>query len=77
MEIVEADWLAKKIKRQCQICNQLKPKYDIPVVDNLSPERLVLYTPPFFITSCNYFEPLQVKVGRKQTKNIMVSYLHA
>lgn len=34
---------------------------------NLPKERMAPYTPPFYYTSCDYFGPMTVKVGRNKT----------
>ncbi|KAJ8032342.1 hypothetical protein HOLleu_25848 [Holothuria leucospilota] len=34
---------------------------------NLPKERMAPYTPPFYYTSCDYFGPVTVKVGRNKT----------
>ncbi|KAJ8036637.1 hypothetical protein HOLleu_20672 [Holothuria leucospilota] len=67
--------LAKTVKYRCVTCKVLARKAESQVMASLPKERLAPFTPPFFYTSCDYFGPLQVKVGRnKVTKHYGVIF---
>ncbi|KAJ8031913.1 hypothetical protein HOLleu_25277 [Holothuria leucospilota] len=67
--------LAKTVKYRCVTCKVLALKPESQVMASLPKERLAPFTPPFFYTSCDYFGPLQVKVGRnKVTKHYGVIF---
>ena len=73
--IVGAHRLAKKIKHQCVTCKKLNPKPEVPMMADLPSERLAPCTPPFHVTACDYFGPLQVKISRnKRAKNYGVLF---
>ena len=54
--ILRVNDLAKSVKFRCVFCREMAP-----------PLRLAPYTPPFHYTSCDYFGPYIVKIGRNKT----------
>ena len=68
--------LAKKIKFQCVYCRKMELKAETQVMADLPRLRLTPYTPPFYNSSCDYFGPYNVKIGRnKSTKNYGVIFI--
>ena len=65
--ILKAHKLAKTIKYRCVVCRKMEHKIETQIMADLPKQRLAPYTPPFYITSCDYFGPYQVKVGRNKT----------
>jgi hypothetical protein len=65
--IVRAHDLAKTIKSNCVTCRAANPKTETQIMANLPQQRLQPHSPPFHYTSCDYFGPLTVKVGRNKT----------
>ncbi|XP_028394872.1 uncharacterized protein LOC114519015 [Dendronephthya gigantea] len=65
--IIRAHDLAKAVKYKCVVCKAMEPKAESQFMANLPPQRLAPQSPPFHYTSCDYFGPLTVKVGRNKT----------
>ena len=65
--IIRAHDLAKTIKFRCVICREVAVKVETQVMADLPQNRLAPFTPPFHFTSCDYFGPYQVKIGRNKT----------
>jgi hypothetical protein len=65
--ISRAHDLAKTIKYNCVTCRKANPKTETQIMANLPQQRLKPHSPPFHYTSCDYFGPLTVKVGRNKT----------
>ena len=65
--IVGVHRLAKTVKHRCVVCRELEHKLESQVMSNLPRQRLAPFTPPFHNTACDYFGPMQVKVGRNKT----------
>lgn len=59
--------LAKSIKFQCVPCRKLAHKVSTQKMSDLPDERLKPFSPPFHYTSCDYFGPYAVKLGRNKT----------
>jgi hypothetical protein len=59
--------LAKSVKFKCVTCRELAKRVESQLMSNLPSERLTPFTPAFYITSCDYFGPYIVKVGRNKT----------
>lgn len=65
--ITRAHDLAKTVKSNCVTCLAANPKTETQIMANLPQQRLQPHPPPFYYTSCDYFGPLTVKVGRNKT----------
>ena len=65
--IIKGSNLAKIIKSRCTFCREMEAKVETQLMANLPSCRLQPYTPPFLYTSCDYFGPVKVKVGRNKT----------
>ena len=65
--IIRAHDLAKTIKFRCVVCREVAAKVETQVMADLPPNRLAPFTPPFHFTSCDYFGPYHVKIGRNKT----------
>ncbi|KAJ8022200.1 hypothetical protein HOLleu_39614 [Holothuria leucospilota] len=65
--IIGVQRLAKSIKYKCVTCRKMDHKVETQRMANLPKERMAPYTPPFYYTSCDYFGPMTVKVGRNKT----------
>ena len=65
--IIKGSYLAKIIKGRCTFCREMEAKVETQLMANLPSCRLQPYTPPFLYTSCDYFGPVKVKVGRNKT----------
>ena len=65
--IVRVHDLAKTIKSNCVTCRRANPMTETQVMANIPRQRLQPHYPPFHYTSCDYFGPLIVKVGRNKT----------
>ena len=65
--IIRAHDLAKTIKFRCVVCREVATKVETQVMADLPPNRLASFTPPFHFTSCDYFGPYHVKIGRNKT----------
>ncbi len=59
--------LAKLVKHKCVFCKEMQPKPETQVMSELPELRLSPYTPPFHFSSCDYFGPFKVKIGRNKT----------
>lgn len=64
--IFRAHVLAKKVKRECVFCKKMEHRVETQLMANLPEQRLAPYTPSFFHTSCDYFGPYRVKIGRNK-----------
>ena len=65
--ILRAHNLAKKVKHECVFCKRTEHKLETQLMADLPEKRLAPQTPPFNYTSCDYFGPYAVKVGRNKT----------
>ncbi|XP_063959312.1 uncharacterized protein LOC135154982 [Lytechinus pictus] len=65
--ILHGHKLAKTVKYRCTKCRVFQHKTETQQMSDLPKERLAPSTPPFHFTSCDYFGPLTVKVGRNKT----------
>ena len=65
--ILKAHGLAKSVKFRCVFCREMQAKAESQVMAELPVCRLAPFTPPFYYTSCDYFGPYHVKVGRNKT----------
>ena len=65
--ILRAHNLAKKVKHECVFCRMMEHKLESQLMGDLPKQRLTPQTPPFYYTSCDYFGPYLVKVGRNRT----------
>jgi hypothetical protein len=65
--ILRAHNLAKKVKHECVFCKRTEHKLETQLMADLPEKRLAPQTPPFYYTSCDYFGPYAVKVGRNKT----------
>ena len=65
--IIKGHNISKIVKRQCTFCREFEAKSETQFMANLPSYRLQPYSPPFLYTSCDYFGPLKVKIGRNKT----------
>lgn len=65
--IIKGSNVAKIVKHRCTFCREMEAKVETQLMANLPRCRLQPYTPPFLYTSCDYFGPVKVKVGRNIT----------
>ena len=79
------DWILKgnKLSKSvhviscCVLCREMAHKTEEQLMADLPDLRLAPHTPPFFYTSCDYFGPYNVKIGRtKQMKHYGVTCLN-
>ncbi|XP_054755267.1 uncharacterized protein LOC129261231 [Lytechinus pictus] len=66
--ILKAHNLAKTIKFRCTTCRTFEHKLESQEMAELPKERLRPHTPPFHYSSCEYFDPLIVKIRRNKTR---------
>lgn len=64
--ILQGHRLAKTVKHRCVKCRSAECKRETQKMADLPSSRLAPHTPPFYYTSCDYFGPFQVKVGRNK-----------
>ena len=64
--ILQAHRLAKTVKYRCVKCRAAEHRRETQMMANLPTSRVAPYTPPFHFTSCDYFGPYHVKVGRNK-----------
>ena len=73
--IIRAHDLAKSVKFRCVLCREIEAKTEKQLIADLPDLRLAPHTPPFYYTSCDYFGPFNVKIGRnKQMKHYGVIF---
>ena len=65
--VVKGNKISKVVKRQCTFCREIEAKVETQLMAKLPSYRLKPFTPPFLYTSCDYFGPIKVKVGRNKT----------
>ena len=65
--ILKANKLSKSVKFKCGFCREMAHKTETQLMANLPALRLTPYTPPFYITACDYFGPYKVKISRNRT----------
>ena len=65
--ILQGHKLAKTVKYRCTKCRAFQHKTETQEMAELPKERLAPNTPPFHFTSCDYFGPVTVRVGRNKT----------
>ena len=65
--ILRAHNLAKKVKYECVFCRMTEHKLESQLMGDLPKQRVAPQTPPFYYSSCDYFGPFLVKVGRNKT----------
>ena len=65
--VIRGHDIAKSEKSRCTFCRKIEAKVENQFMANLPASRLQPYTPPFMFTSCDYFGPIKVKIGRNTT----------
>ena len=65
--ILKGNKLSKSVKYKCVFCRERAHKAETQLMANLPTQRLAPYTPPFYITACDYFGPYHVKIARNKT----------
>ena len=55
--ILKGNKLSKVVKFKCGICREMAHKTETQLMANLPTLRLAPYTPPFYMTVYDYFEP--------------------
>ena len=66
--ILKANKLSKTVKFNCVTCREMAHKAETQLMGDLPALRLSPQTPPFHYSSCDYFGPYNVKIGRNKTK---------
>ena len=65
----------KLSKSRCVFCKEMAHKAEEQLMADLPDVLLAPHTPPFYYTSCDYFGPYNVKIGRnKQMKHYGVIF---
>jgi hypothetical protein len=65
--VIRGHDVTKAEKNRCTLCRMIEAKVENQFMANLPASRLQPYTPPFMFTSCDYFGPIKVKIGRNKT----------
>ena len=65
--ILKGNKLSKNVKKEYVFCKQLAHQTETQIMAALPQHRLAPYTPPFFHSSCDYFGPINVRIGRNKT----------
>jgi len=65
--VLKAHKISKRIKSQCAFCHEMAKRCETQVMADLPQIRLAPFNPPFYYTSCDYFGPINVKIGRNKT----------
>lgn len=65
--ILKGNKLSKAVKFKCGFCREMTHKAETQLMANLPALRLAPYTPPFYMTACDYFGPYNVKISRNKT----------
>ena len=65
--ILKATKLVKSIKSKCTFCREMTQRVETQLMADLPSVRLSPFTPPFHVSSCDYFGPFKVKIGRNKT----------
>ena len=63
----EQSKVSKAVKFKCAFCREMAHKAETQLMANLPALRLAPYTPPFYMTACDYFGPYNVKISRNKT----------
>ena len=66
--ILKANKLSKTVKFNCVTCREMAHKAETQLMGDLPALRLSPQTPPFHYSSCDYFRPYNVKIGRNKIK---------
>ncbi|KAK3744503.1 hypothetical protein QZH41_006346 [Actinostola sp. cb2023] len=65
--VLKAHKISKRIKSQCAFCHEMAKRCETQVMADLPQIRLAPFNSPFYYTSCDYFGPINVKIGRNKT----------
>ena len=65
--ILKGSKLSKAVKFKCGFCREMAHKTETQLMPNLPALRQAPYTPPFYMTACDYFGPYNVKISRNKT----------
>ena len=65
--ILRVQDLTNTVKFKCVTCREMEPKTEMQIMADLPNHRTAPDSPPFYYTSCDYFDPLTVKAGRNKT----------
>lgn len=65
--ILKANNISKSVKFKCGFCCEMAHKVETQLMANLPVLRLAPNTLPFYYTTCDYFGPYNVKIGRNKT----------
>jgi len=66
--ILQGNKISKSVKFKCTFCKEMSHQTEEQLMAKLPLLRLSPQTPPFYFTSCDYFGPYNVKIGRNKTK---------
>ena len=67
--MLRAHNLAKTIKFSCVPCWELEAKVETQFMADLPKTHLEPFTPPFYYTACDYFDPYKAKISWNKTAN--------
>ena len=66
--ILKANKLSKAVKFTRVTCREMAHKAEMQLMADLPALRLAPQTPPFYYSSCDWFGPYIMKIGRSKTK---------
>ena len=65
--ILQGNKISKSVKFKCTFCKEMSHQTEEQLMAKLPLLRISPHTPPFYFTSCDYFGPYNVKIGRNKT----------
>ena len=65
--VLKGNKISKSVKYRCKFCREMSHLAEEQMMANLPSIRLAPQTPPFYYTSCDYFGPYNVRIGRNKT----------
>ena len=61
--ILKANKLSKSVKFMCVFCREMAHTTETQLMASLPELHLAPYTPPFYVTACDFFGPYKVKIS--------------
>jgi len=65
--VVKGNKISKVVKCHCMFCGEIEAKVETQLMAKFPSYRLKPFPPPFMYTSCDYFGPIKVQIGRNKT----------